>query len=252
MKKIVLVSFLFISHFISLAQQSPDQIAEQANLNYQKSRFQNAISLYNQIIKLGYESSNLYYNLGNSYYKIKDYTSAIYYYEKALKLEPGNSDARFNLILANSSIPDKIDSLPQLFFKRWWTNLLESYSLDQFAKGIIVFLIVSLLFYAAYLVARVRIVKQLSFWLGTIMVCLTIIVSIAVISQRNSLNLHSSAIIFNPVVSVKSSPDIISTDLFVIHQGTKVELLDSVGDWREIKIVNGSKGWIRKNDYKII
>ena len=252
MKKIVLINLLFLSHFVSLGQQIPDQVATQANLNYQKSRFQDAISLYNQVLKMGYESSNLYYNIGNAYYKIKDYTSAVYYYEKALKLEPGNSDARFNLILANSSIPDKIDSLPQLFFKKWWNNLLESYSLDEFAIGIIVFFITALLIFATFLVTRVRIVKQFAFWLGMLTLLLAATAGLAAISQQNRIKVNSSAIIFTSTVSVKSSPDAISTDLFVIHEGTKVELLDSLGDWNEIKIANGSKGWIKKEDYKKI
>jgi tetratricopeptide (TPR) repeat protein len=251
-KKPAIFILLFCIHLPVIAVPSQDQLAAEANNAYQHSQFQKSIDIYNKVINNGFESASLYYNLGNAYYKLKDYTSAVYYYEKALKLAPGNSDIRFNLMLANNNIPDKIEQIPELFFKRWWTTLSGAFNLDQFAYGIIALLLLSLILFGVYLVSVKLVVKKTAFWAGTVMLLFTLFVFFSSLAKHNLLINHPEAIIFTPTVSVKSSPDPASTDLFVIHEGIKVELLDSIGDWNEIKIANGSRGWVMKADFRKI
>ena len=251
-KKIaVLIAAMLLTAFHAYSQ-SPDQLAAQAAKEYNSMHYPAAIKLYNNIVDEGYESYALYYNLGNAYFRNNETTLAILYYEKALKLSPNNEDIKHNIEVINNKLTDKVEKIPDLFYKRWWKHLINIMDIDALAALNIIFLTLALLLIAFYIAVPNLIIRKFSFWSG---VTLLLFFSIGVIaaSQRNHyLANNHEAIVFAPTVNIKSSPDENSKDIFVLHEGTKVTLMDVVSDWQEIRISNGSVGWIKASDIKKI
>jgi tetratricopeptide (TPR) repeat protein len=225
---------------------------QQAAAYYKANNFESAAKTYEKILQEGYESASLYFNLGNAYYKKKDITSAIWYYEKARKLAPGDDDINFNLKLANTKIVDKIESVPELFFYRWWKNIRDEYSPDGWAKICLVLTMLFFIFTALYLLLKKIIVRKISFWVA-FMVLLLAGLSFTFAHQSWKIrNNQKEAVIFNPAVNIKSSPDDNSVDIFVLHEGTKVTVTDNLGEWYRIMVANGSVGWVKADAMKII
>ena len=250
MKNIILILFLFAS-VVVLANDN-QVLIDEANKKYNEASYQEAADLYTKVLMNGFESSKLYYNLGNSYFKLKDMASAILYYEKAKKLSPGNEDVLFNLKIANNNIVDKIEIVPELFYVRWWNSLTHFFTVDQWGVVSLISFFLALAFALTFLLVGIVWIKKSSFWLGILFMLLTIS-SYSLANERFSLfKKDHEAIVFTPTVTVKSSPSDNSIDLFVIHSGTKVQITDNVGDWYEIKIANGSVGWILNNEIKKI
>lgn len=158
----------------------------------------------------------------------------------------------FNLEIANGRIIDKIEPVPQFFLFKWWDLLVKSRTMEQWARVSIFSFIIFLVMALVFLLARLVWLRKTGFWVGVLSLALFILSFILANQQYNSFNHRSEAIIFTPTVTVKSSPRDNSTDIFVIHEGLKVQLTNQVGDWYEIKIADGSKGWIKENDVKLI
>jgi tetratricopeptide (TPR) repeat protein len=242
MKKI-LVFILVLLPVLTFAVDPEISIAK-ANKAYTEGYYANAAEFYKSVIASGFESADLYYNLGNACYKQNDFAGAILYYEKARKLDPGNEDVNFNLKIANTKITDKIEPIPELFYKRWYKKLTESLSVDKWAKTGLVCLFLGLAAGLFYFVSRQLFVRKAGFWLGIFFVAISLFSFLFAWQSYNEVVHRKEAIIFTPTVTVKSSPDEKSIDLFVLHEGAKVELIDNIGTWYEIRIANGSVGWL--------
>ncbi|MEI7500769.1 MAG: tetratricopeptide repeat protein [Bacteroidota bacterium] len=214
------------------------------NKAYSAGSYSMAVELYKKVVDAGYESPELFYNIGNSYFKMNDYASAILWYERAKRIEPGNEDIDFNLNVANTKISDKIEPLPELFYKRWFNGLVQFFSVDTWAAICITMFITGLLFGVLYLTSRVLILRKIGFWFGFALLLMSLFSMIFAWSGYSFSKAISEAIVFAPTITVKSSPDEKSTDLFVVHEGTKVRLLDNISGWYEIRIANGSVGWL--------
>lgn len=250
MRKVLLYILLFTP--VALNAGNNDDIFAKANAAYKNAQYDTAVKLYKQIILNGYESAELYFNLGNTYYKDKDIANAILYFERAKKLNPGDNDINFNLQLAQTMIVDKINVLPEFFLKRWWREFSELFSSDQWAIISVSTFLTFLVSFFVYLFSNQVWARKSFFWLGVVLlVC-------SVVSFSNSYRLydvahnHSGAIVMSPSVTLKSSPDDAGNDLFVIHEGTKVWITDEVADWQEIRIADGNKGWLKKADIEKI
>jgi tetratricopeptide (TPR) repeat protein len=243
MKKLfVIISLLFLTG--GLYAMDYNLTITRANKAYTDGLYTNALELYKQVLNDGYESPDLYYNIGNVYYKMNDFTSAILYYERAKKLNPGNEDIDYNLKVANSKIADKIEPIPELFYRRWVASLTRQFSADTWAEAGIIGFIVSLILAAFYVISRILFIRKFGFWLGIIFLFLSLFCFLFAYQNYRNVKNETDAIIFAPTVTIKSSPDEKSIDLFVLHEGTKVQLLDQIGTWFEIKIANGSIGWL--------
>jgi tetratricopeptide (TPR) repeat protein len=225
---------------------------EQANQLYRNGDVQKAAQMYEQIIKNGYESPVLYYNLGNACFKSNNIPSAILNYERAKRLAPHDEDVTYNLRLANLKVIDKIEPIPQLFFVEWWRGVTNLLSADGWSTVMIIALWCAAVCGAVFMLARSFILQRLSFFL----VLLSMVVSVLAfvwIRQRIQQELdQQSGVVFATSVSVKSAPDEQSTDLFVLHEGVKVELLDNVGTWRKIRLADGKIGWLSDTSIQII
>lgn len=216
---------------------------QQANQAYIDGDFAAATELYLAIESKGYYSPKLYYNLGNSYFKQGVLGRAILYYNRALSLSPTMEDARHNLAIAEAMTKDKIAVVPEFFLNRWM----------RFVQGVMsctAWSILSVLCFVAMAVCALlfflgtRLVVRKGGFYGTIVALLLFVVTTSfAISSRNALLDRRGAVVISSAISVKSSPDVAATDLFVLHEGTKVTITSEVEGWCEITIADGKKGW---------
>lgn len=251
-------NLVIIISFVLLAASAPAQLAEQermmeqANQSYSSGDYAQAVSQYESIQGSGYESSGLYFNLGNAYFKLNNIPAAILYYEKAVKLDPTDENIRFNLDLANSRIIDKMEPLPEFFLKTWWKSARDLFSSDRWAKFGIAGFILALISMTLFIISGSIIIRKISFWTGIFLLALMSVSLLFSFSSYREYSRQSSAIIFTPTVTVKSSPNEGSVDLFVIHEGTKVVITDLVEGWSEVRLANGNVGWVRTETFRHI
>lgn len=243
MKRYILFILLLIPGFL-FAQEDNTQLWEKANAYYTTEEYQQAISAYEQILSSGEESAKLYFNLGNAYYKTGDVNNAILNYERAKLLAPQDKDIQFNLQIANQFVVTKIDPLPQPFFLRWRTRVVNKYPTDTWATISIAAFVVFLLLLGLFFFSRVAAVKRLSFWLGILVVVFSGFTYSFAAKQKTRIVNRDSAVVFCPRVTVKSAPRESATDLFLIYEGLKVQITDSLDSWKEIKLADGNEGWL--------
>ncbi len=229
---------------ISVASFAQADLLQKANEHYTKEEFKQAIDAYNQILMTNMESSEVYFNLGNAYYKTKQYTLSILNYERAKQLAPDDEDISFNLQVVNQKVVDSIQELPGIFIVRWWDSLVNSQTTDTWAVLSIFSFVVFLTMLGFYFFAKTSEVKRITFWSGCFLILFTIFSWSFAAKQKSRLVNHTYAIVMQPTVTVKSSPSEKGTNLFVIHEGLKVKITDKLGDWVEIKLADGNKGWL--------
>nr|WP_321452223.1 tetratricopeptide repeat protein [uncultured Carboxylicivirga sp.] len=238
--------------FIPLALLAQDGRFEEANNHYINGEFNEAIQTYNEILQTGMESGNLYYNLGNAYYKNGELANAILNYERARLLKPHDKDIQYNLELAYSQTADKIDDVGEFIFTKWITSFRNKATSDFWAYAGIGFFILTLIAAALYIYSRSVILKKIGFYLGIIFLFHVIVTISFSYRQRAKLINRDHAIVFSPTVAVKSSPDESGTEIFILHEGTKVEVKSTLGTWKEIEMGNGNIGWIKEDAITII
>lgn len=231
----------------------PQQLWKDANAAYADGRWSDAAAKYEMIVSTGLESPKLYYNLGNAEYKSGNLSGAILNYERALKVDPSFADARYNLEFVESQTQDRIESVPEFILKTWTKKLCYLMDSDGWAIMFIVLLALTagmlLLFFMAPSVAG----KRTGFILAIVFFLLTSASLGFSVYQRVDYSVHDEAVVMRPVISVKSSPSSdAGTDLFILHEGTKVRVMDSVGEWVNVEISDGRQGWINSAEIEII
>lgn len=251
MKKLIIILCMLLTAGMAIADDN-QLLLEEANKSYSNDNFEKAIELYQKVIDNGMESAGVYFNLGNAYFKMNNLPSAILYYEKAKKLKPNDEDINTNLEIANSRIVDKIENVPEIFYKRWWKILLYTFSVDQWAVISLASFALIFLMLLFFLLTKIYWLKKTSFWLGIIFIIISGTTYLLANQKYKTFTQDHQAIVFTPTLTVKSSPSENGVDLFVIHEGTKVRITDHVGDWYEVKIANGSVGWLKENDIRKI
>lgn len=245
---ILYISFLFFP--LSVFGQEGDM--KEAESAYNGGDYEKAISIYEGVLKNYGESPEVYYNLGNAYYKSNKIAPAILYYEKALVLHPEDKDTRFNLQIAKGKTVDKIEPIGEFFLSKWFKSVQNTANIDTWGiLGIssFLFLIVclSLFFFSPKIL-----IKKISFYVGILSIIILIFSNVFASAQKDEMENRSSAIVFAATVTVKSSPDESGTDLFVLHEGTKVSIKSTLGEWSEIELEDGNVGWLQsKNIEKI-
>lgn len=242
---LLLICVLALSTSGVQAKTEPEQWFEQANALYNEGNYDSAMVLYEEILAADMESVPLYFNMGNAYYKMREYPMAIYCYEKALKLDPGNDDVRNNLNIANLAIVDKVEPVPQSFIVKGWNGLKSWLSSDQWAYVSLAAFALLLVSLGLFLRARRMGWRKLGFFGGVAMVVLLGLSVLMAYQLKHTALTEDQAIVMTPTVTVKSSPSTASVDLFVLHEGTRVSLLDEANGWCKIRIANGSVGWLQ-------
>ena len=230
-----------------------DSLWNAANQAYVDGRWADAASGYEMISSMGLESASLYCNAGDAFFKDGNVPMAILYYERALKLDPSYSDARYNLDLLNSGIQDRIEPVPEFVLKAWTREICYIMDSDSWTICFFVFFALSLAMVLLFLLSPSVAGRRAGFFTGIVLLLLTLASLSFAVWQKKDYNKADSAIVMRPVASVKSSPSSESSkDLFILHEGTKVTILDEVGSWNNIELADGRQGWIPSGDIEII
>lgn len=247
-----LLPIIFMLFAASLFAQSPEQQMQRGNESYAAGNYEAAISAYESVLKSGHHSADLYYNLGNAYYRQEEIGQAILNYERALRLKPNFRDARQNLELANSKAEDEIAILPELFIARWARALVSWFS---FLGWKIVILVLTLLGFASLalvLLSRSYAWRRGGLISAFVIVGLFLISWVCAIAADIQSSRHNTAIVTQPLIVVKSSPENTGTELLVLHEGTKVAIDETLGEWHKIHIADGNSGWVPTQEITII
>ncbi len=250
MSRYLLILILIL--LVKWSAGNPHELFSEANAAYERSEYGYAIELYTQIIDQGLVSSDLYYNLGNAYFKNNMMGHAILFYERALRINPLNEDLNHNLAVAKAKIVDKPDQIPKLFYERWWITARSLFTMDGWAITSIILLILFFAISSLYLFSRTIGVKKSAFYSLLLIFGLLLLSVVFAKQQYNNFSSDRDAIIMETRVTAKSSPSVESSDLFLLHEGTKVRIRSQLGGFYEISLPNGNVGWIKQETLEII
>ncbi|CAM3337093.1 SH3 domain-containing protein [Aequorivita lipolytica] len=247
MKKLLYLFILLIS-FTSVGQN--ETLFNQGKELYKNGKYQQAINAWMQILDKGEHSAELYFNLGNAQYKLNHIGPSVYYYEKALQLVPNDDDIKNNLSFAENARIDSIETLPQTVFSKWYKNVAGLFTFNGWAifSVVISFLFVALflLYYFSYSEKRKRLLFVGSMFAGLFMIAS---LTMAFFTYGDYTK-NQPAVIFASEIEVKTEPTMGSNVAFVLHEGTKVQILAQDGNWFRITLADGKDGWIPASDLK--
>ena len=219
----------------------------EADSAYIRGQYQQAIKDYEMLLKQG-ASADLYYNLGNAYYRSENITRAVLNYERALLLSPGDRDVRFNLQIARAKTIDKIVPESEMFFFTWYRSLVNLMSVDAWAWTALIALALLIVLLLVYLFSERIWLRKVGFFGGFVLLILFALSNLFAWQQKQDLLFRKGAIVISPSVTVKSTPAKNGTDLFILHEGTKVSITDgTMKGWMGIRIADGKEGWIESN-----
>lgn len=241
MKKLLTI-IVATASFFAYAQN--DALFKEANSFYNEGEYQKAIANYLKVLETGQHSVSLYYNLGNAYYKVNQIAPSIYYYEKALLLDPNDADVKNNLLFAQNMTIDAIDVLPQTGFTKLVENMISKFSYHTWAVASIVFMILFVTNFLGYYFSIYQNKKRLFF-----AICLIALIACGLsfafaYHQYNTIKNQRPAIIFEKETEVRSEPNDRSEEVFLLHEGTKVNVQDELGEWKKIRLTDGKTGWL--------
>ena len=245
--------FSFVLMILMLMPLSANAITKQnADDEYAKGNYQQAIKDYQEILKAGV-SSEIYYNLGNAYYRTDNITQALLAYERALQLSPGDNDIRFNLQYARSKTIDKITPETEMFFVTWYNSLVNFTSVDRWANTAIVSIVMALLLILVFLFAPQMWARKSGFYGSAVFLLLFAFANLFAFQQKHEFETKQGAIVIAPTVNVKKTPAASGTDVFVIHEGTRVDITDRcMKQWRGVKLADGREGWLKTSQIEEI
>jgi len=235
-----LIVLLFFSSGI-LAQDA-STLFKQASVSYEQKEYEQALIDYKEIQDLGLYSSDLYYNMANCYYKLQQNAEAVLYYEKALKINPTDEDALFNLKLVQLQLVDKLAEVPQAFYQKWAEGLKNMLTIDQWAKLGLVFLFIFCVLFITFLFTKTYHLKKRSF--GSSIYALFVALFTLSMAYYSHKTAKIEAVLMQTNAYIKSAPSTQSEDLFILHEGTKVQLLEVFNDWTKIRLSDGMIGWL--------
>lgn len=244
MNKLVFI-FLFITQ-IFVAQNG----FEKGNALYQKGEYEAAISAYESVLNGKQQSAEVYFNLGNCYYKLNKVAPAIYNYEKALVFHPNDSEIRNNLKFAQKMTIDEIKEVPKVGFAKLLRDFTAIFHYDSWAWIAVSLSTLFLLFFVGYYFSQITLWKRI-FFIGMFVLVFLILISVlaAIFEKDHDVN-ERPAIIFAEVAEVKGEPKASSSDVFVLHEGTKVYIKETLDNWRKVELTDGSEGWMESSALK--
>lgn len=229
-----------------------DELFKEASNAYNKGDYQEAANLYHQILEQDQHSAALYFNLGNSYYKLNRIAPSIYYYEKALLLDPDDTEIKNNLAFAQNMTLDAIEELPESDLSKAYGRITGILTFDQWAKLAVLLIFVFVIAISVYMISRFPKYKRISFIVGIVALAIAgISVSFAYVQYQN-YQLDQPAIIFAEETAVRTEPNDRSELAFLLHEGTKVNVIEKLDEWQRIELENGQSGWLLAEDLKVL
>ncbi len=251
MRQFISISLVLIPIALFGAENT-DSLYISAGKAYTEGGFEEAMETYNGLVELGVESPDLYYNMGNAAFRSNELGFAVLYYEKALKLDPSHEEALRNLAYVSRYKVDQLESVPELFIRGWIRHLYQLFSLHAWSYIALVMFGLVLSGILAYVFSSFMVVKKTGFFVGLTAFILFVLSLTAASNRHSELLAPDRAVIIHPSVVVKSTPSLSGTDLFVLHEGTKVKTNDRVNGWLEISISDGRVGWIPVESLAVI
>lgn len=246
MKKLMLSILVMLQGLLSFGENMANAQFLKANAAYDSANYVMAIQLYESLVSDQYVSEALHFNLGNAYFKRNNIPMAILNYEKAIKIDPSHEDAMYNLELANDKTIDKIESIPELFLYRWWKAIFNVFSADGWAYLSVSLFFMAVVFFGIYFFIRLVAIRKIGFYGGSIALGLALISWFMAYQQNAYLHSTQYAIVIEPTININSSPSEGSSKLFVLHEGTKVNVEEIRDNWYKVSIPNGNEGWVEK------
>ena len=250
MKKISYL-FLLLFYGIPLLAQNND-LFQQANTAYNEGNYQEAIQNYESIIENGETSAELYFNLANAHYKLNHIAPSIYYYEKALLLNPGDSDFKNNLEFARNMAVDEIEVVPKTGLSKIMNNLISVLSFNGWAWVAVIASIMFATLFLLYYFSGTSGIKRLFFTTSIIALMLMISSLIFAYQQQEYSKNSRFAIIFSEEASVRNEPSLRSNEILVLHEGTKVKVLETFQNWIKFELANEIQGWMDKSEVRFL
>lgn len=238
---LLLATPAFSNHFLEKAEKA-----------YDSKRYKEAIESYEKLIKEGYTSYQLYFNLGNSYYRNNELGKAIYYYELARKIEPNDEDIRINLGIASGKTIDKIDSKENFFISAVKSNILSSFSTRAWAWITILCVAGAAILFFLFVSSNTLLVKRIAFLLSSLLFMAFIVTYFLGYSAVKARYENKFAIVLNREIRIMNEPTAMAKIKFTLHEGTKIRVIENNGDWLLIKLDNGNEGWVKFNDVGVI
>lgn len=243
--------FFYITLFLfGIVSAQEEALFDRANELYNQEKYTEAIQIYDQILKNGQHATSLYFNKANAHYKENQLAESIYNYEKALMLDPSNEDVKTNLAFAKNQLIDKIDVIPTSGFSKFFNSFVNIFHFDTWAIITVVLMLLFVISFIKYTLEKYTSKKRLFFIIAGISLLFSLLSLSFAYQQQVNVNNTKYAIVFAKESDVRAEPKLSGEQAFVLHEGTKVQVLDSFQDWTKIKLTNGSIGWILKNDIK--
>lgn len=246
------IFYILIFLFGTLSFAQNNKVFEQANTLYNDGNYKEALSKYNSILDQGEHSAALYYNIANAHYKLNHVAPSIYYYEKALLLKPNDKEILNNIAYAKNMTIDDIEIVPEVGFSRLIKNATHTMVFDNWAKLSVALVVLFVLLFLMYYFSQSTSKKRLAF---IISLSSLVLAFIALAFAFNSYTLDQKnqiAIVFAQESQIKNEPNLRSEEAFKLHEGTKVRVIDTVANWKKIKLSDGKTGWVMNDDIKIV
>ncbi len=231
---------------------SPETAFHKGNQLYINKKYAGALTEYLNIYREGYTSPELLYNIGNCYYRLEDYSRAQLFYYRSLKIKPGNKKAKHNLEKAKLYNVDKLDEIPEFFLTSWFRSIYGLMKSNTWIYLSIALFILALISFTVYFMFRNVAIRKAGFWLGIAWIILSTLFLVFALKSNYSAVHIKEGVLLSPTVIVKNSPDFDEKDKYIIHEGIKATVTDSIGDWYEIRLSDGKDGWILKKDLALI
>jgi len=249
MKKVFLLIFIWILIRPSAFANELDRLVNQGNAYYIEEQYEKAVQAYESVLDSGYASPELYFNLRNAYFKSHNITMAVVNYERALILDPGDEEILHNLNIAREFVVDRIEVLPEFFLRAWFRSFTKTLDSDLWATISIASFVMALCLLLLYVFSLRINLRKASFWMAVFLILISVSSFVLAAEHNRMVMNHNQAIIRTPSVTIKSSPDEQSgTDLFLLHEGTRVTIEDVLGEWREVVLTDGNRGWLKESD----
>ncbi|MBP1838473.1 tetratricopeptide repeat protein [Formosa algae] len=249
--KTVLYILMMLLSSLTFAQDQ-EAVFEQANTLYNQGKYAEAIDKYQTILDSGLQSSELFFNLGNAHYKLNHVGPSVYYFEKALQLAPNDTDIKNNIAYARNMTIDAIDVVPEVGLTKLLKNVTGFLSFDGWAITTVMLFVIFVVLFISYYFAEYTAKKRFAFTTSIIVFFIGCLTLFFAFHDYNLTQKDNPAIIFVQESQVKSEPNLSSQEAFILHEGTKVQVLDTVNNWKKIKLSDGKTGWVSSTDIKVL
>ena len=229
-----------------------DSLYVKAGKAYDEGAYELALDLYKEILDAGVEAPDLYFNMGNAAFRSNSIGYAVLYFEKALKMDPGHSDAAHNLEYVSRYKVDAFDEVPEFFLTTWTKKAVHAIPEKAWSSLALILFILTLLSLVLYLFTRSMALKKTAFFMTLIGLILFIFTFFSARAAHSNIVDPREGIVVSPSVTVRSTPSESGTGLFILHEGTRIDIQEDVSGWQNIRIIDGREGWIRAEDFEKI